>query len=237
MKFSKTMASSFHMAPKNTATGKAIRENKSPYSRGEEIANVVTHGIGAVLSFTALLVFALKSLAERQLFSLFVYVTYAGSLLMMYSTSTFYHLVSEPQLKKRLKTWDHISIFFLIAGTYTPFLLLTLDGTIGIVFFAVIWGLAILGTLMKTKYAGRFIKTSVGLYIAMGWLIVLVWDQLVLNLSPEALRWLVTGGIIYSGGTIFYLMKRVPYHHMIWHICVLIASAYHFAAVAVSSPF
>ena len=205
--------------------------NSRLYTLGEEIFNSITHGIGAGLSIaglTLLIVFAVQYGDVRQVVSFTIYGT---TLITLYLASTLYHSFQQPNVKHVFKILDHAAIFLLIAGTYTPFLLVGVRGTWGWTLLVIIWGLAILGVSLKSLFIDRFKKLTVLPYILMGWLSVLVLKELIVSISLGGLIWLAVGGAIYTLGTIFYMLKKVPYAHSIWHLFVLGGSICHFFAV------
>jgi hemolysin III len=200
-------------------------------SIGEEIMNGVTHGIGAALSIaglTILVVLAVMSGNVRQIVSFSIY---GASLIILYLASTLYHSFQKPAVKRVLKIIDHAAIYLLIAGTYTPFLLVGVQGAWGWTMLVLIWGLAILGISFKTLFIDRFQKLSVLGYVLMGWLSVLILKSLLDTIAVGGLIWLAVGGAIYTIGVIFYAMKKIPYMHGVWHLFVLGGSICHYFAV------
>lgn len=201
------------------------------YTPREELANSLTHGLGAAFSVAGLVlmvVFAARFGDAWQVVSTAIFGT---TLVLLYSSSTLYHSFQGEHLKKMLQKFDHAAIFLLIAGTYTPFLLVPLRGPWGWSLFGVVWGLALIGVGLKFRFAGRFRLVSTLIYLAMGWLVIVAIKPLVAALPPGGVRLLVAGGLCYTGGAAFYLWKRLPYHHAIWHLFVLGGSACHWAAV------
>ena len=197
----------------------------------EEIANTLTHGVGlglAVAGWCVLLVFA--SL-EGSVWSIVGCGIYGATLVMLYAASTFYHSVTSPRWKPTLRLCDHMCIFLLIAGTYTPFLLTTLRGPWGWTLLALVWTCAIAGILFKLYAAGRFRSVSAAPYLGMGWLVVLAAKPLLQLMPVGGLLWLLGGGLFYSAGTIFYRRDHNRYYHAVWHIFVLLGSVCHFCAV------
>jgi hemolysin III len=156
---------------------------------------------------------------------------YGVTLICLYTASTLYHSVLSPRLKRTLEVFDHSAIYLLIAGTYTPFLLINLRGSWGWPLFAVIWGLALVGILFKLRFTGRFNFFSTAAYIAMGWLGVIAARPMVAHVPANALIWLLAGGLAYNAGVIFYVYRRIPYSHAIWHVFVLAGSICHYFAV------
>jgi hemolysin III len=197
----------------------------------EEIANSVTHGIGLLLSIAGFAVLLVLAILRGTAWQIAGCTVYGASLVCLYAASTLYHLALSPKLKRALKMLDHSAIYLLIAGTYTPFLLLNLRGPWGWSLFAVIWGLAFLGILFKLWFVDRFEHGSTGVYVAMGWLVVVAAKPILAQVPLETVAWLVAGGILYSGGVVFYVSKRLPYSHAVWHLFVLGGSACHYFAV------
>jgi hemolysin III len=203
----------------------------SAYTRGEELANVLTHGIGAALSVAGLAVLVTLTSLHGDAWRVTATAIFGATLVLLYTSSTLYHSFRGEPLKRLLRKFDHASIFLLIAGTYTPFLLVNLRGPWGWSLFAVIWTLAIVGVVLKFWLAGRFRLASTLLYVGMGWLVVIAARPMLRVMPTHALWLLLAGGLTYTGGTVFYLWKRLPYHHAIWHLFVLGGSACHFFAV------
>ena len=199
----------------------------------DEIANVVTHGIGVLLSVgagAALIALAAVQAGTREMISVAIF---SASLVLLYSASTLYHAARHPETKARLKVLDHCAIFVLIAGTYTPFTIAAIRGGWGWSLFGVIWGMALMGNVFKLFCTGRFKALSTAMYIGMGWLVVIALVPLVHALSGAGLAWLVAGGVLYTAGTLFYHRESIPYSHAIWHGFVLAGSSCHFVAVAI----
>ncbi|HYD54536.1 MAG TPA: hemolysin III family protein [Gemmatimonadaceae bacterium] len=198
----------------------------------EEIWNALTHGLGAVASVaagTALITLAAIHADTRAIVAAAVFT---AALVLLYSASTLYHAIPHARVKARLKVVDHCAIFVLIAGTYTPFTLVSLRGPWGWTLFGLAWGLAALGVVFKLFFTGRFRFVSTLLYVALGWMVVIAWRPMSEAMSPATLWWLFAGGIAYTGGTVFYMSRRIPYAHGIWHLFVLGGSVCHYAAVA-----
>jgi hemolysin III len=198
----------------------------------EEIANSLSHGLGVVLGLLgggALIALAAMSGSTAQITGAVVFVV---SLLLLYTASTLYHAIPHPVAKRRLKVFDHCAIYVLIAGTYTPFLLTSLRPHGGLWMLALIWALAAAGVVYKLFYTGRFKGISTLIYLAMGWLVLIGGKPFIAALGETTLTWLLAGGIAYSVGTLFYLSRRLPYAHAIWHGFVLLGSVCHFVAVS-----
>ena len=197
----------------------------------EELVNAGTHGLGAAAALVGgalLVMFAARNGDGWQLAGALVF---SVSLFLLYLASTLYHSAIEPLAKARLKVFDHCAIYLLIAGTYTPFTLVTLRGTSGWALFATVWTLAFVGIGFKLFFTGRFKKLSTAVYIAMGWLGVFVIRPLLRELDSTTLAWMFAGGIAYTGGTVFYL-RSSRFSHAVWHLFCVAGSMCHFAAVA-----
>ncbi|MCD1257524.1 hemolysin III family protein [Paenibacillus athensensis] len=201
------------------------------YTLREEKANAITHGLGVPLSAAALAALTLQAALGGDGWHLAGAIVFGAALLLLYVCSTLLHSMRNPRLKDVFEVLDHAAIYVLIAGTYTPFLLVTLRGPLGWSFFGVIWGLAATGIVLKLFYVKRFVLLSTLAYIAMGWLIVLAFKPLVAGLPTGGIAWLVAGGILYTFGSLFYVWRRVPHHHAVWHVFVLAGSAAHFIAI------
>lgn len=202
------------------------------YSAKEEFANTLTHALGMLLSIVGLVLLLIKaSQHNADAMTIASMSIYGGSMILLFLASTLYHAIANPRAKRALKTFDHCAIYLLIAGSYTPFLLVTLRTPLAIGLMAVIWGIALFGIIMKLAFVYRFKKLSLVTYLTMGWLSLIVIYQLAMNLSIEGLTLLAAGGVIYSLGVIFYVAKRIPYNHAIWHGFVLAGCACHFFAI------
>jgi hemolysin III len=210
----------------------ARRVRRREYSVGEEIANAVTHGIGVALSIAALVTLAVLSAFTRDPWRIAGAVTFGVALVLLYAASTLYHSVPNERARHVLKVLDHASIYVLIAGTYTPFTLVTLREGEGPRLFGVIWGLALVGVILEAFWVYRPKWVSTLVYLAMGWLVIAVVRPLSAALEPGGIALLAAGGAAYTVGTVFYLAKRVRYMHMVWHLFVLAGSACHVLAVA-----
>ncbi|MEA3250643.1 MAG: hemolysin III family protein [Pseudomonadota bacterium] len=210
------------------------------YSLLEELLHCISHGIGAALALAGMVVLiVLASLAAHvDPWKIVGVSLYGATLVLLYSASTLYHGVRRPRLKRALKVVDHCAIYALIAGTYTPFLLVNLRGPLGWTLFAVIWSLAIGGIALKLIWPQRFGVLRVAVYLVMGWLIVLASDAMGTYLSDTSITLLVAGGVTYTLGVVFYAIRAIPFHHAIWHLFVLGGSVFHYFAVytAVLAP-
>ena len=201
------------------------------YSNREELTNSLTNGVGIGLSVVGLVLLVVYSALHGDAWHVTSTAIFGTSLIALYTASTLYHSFRSPALKQLLRKFDHAAIFLLIAGSYTPFLLVSLRGTWGWSLFGIVWALAVIGIGLKFKFAGRFRVISTLIYLGMGWLVVVVAKPLIIALPPAGLIWLAAGGACYSFGTIFYLAKRLPYHHAVWHLFVLGGSICHWIAV------
>jgi len=205
-------------------------EIRLPDSR-EEIANVITHGAGAVASLAGGGVLLSVAALRGDGWMVASSAVFGATLVLLYAASTLYHAARTPAVKARLKVLDHCAIYLLIAGSYTPFALVGLRGGWGWSLFAMAWTLAAAGTVFKLFFIDRFPRLSTATYIAMGWLAVVAIVPMVQRLPTATLAWMLAGGIIYTAGTVFYHSERIRYAHAIWHLFVLGGSACHFAAV------
>ncbi len=196
----------------------------------EEILNAVTHGIGAALSVAAL-VGMLIHYANGGVWHLTSCLIYGISLILLYLASTLYHSFTNIRLKAIFKFIDHASIYVLIAGNYTPFALIPLHGSLGWTIFGVVWGLAALGIVFQIFFVKRFRVLGTLCYLGMGWFAVVMVRPLLELLPVEAVYWLFIGGVLYTVGAVFYLAKRLPYSHVVWHVFVLAGSAAHFWSI------
>jgi hemolysin III len=204
------------------------------YTPGEELANALTHGVGVALSVAGLAVLVTLASLRGDAWGITSTAIYGTTLVLLYTASTLYHSFRAEAAKRLLRKFDHAAIFLLIAGTYTPFLLVSIRGPWGWSLFGVIWGLAIAGVAAKFWLTGRFRLLSTLLYLGMGWLVVVALRPMLQSVPPTGMWLLLAGGLSYTLGTIFYAWKRLPYHHAIWHMFVLGGSACHFFAVFVS---
>ncbi len=202
------------------------------YPPREELANTVTHGAGAIASLIAGAILIVLAVLSGDPWRIVGAAVFSASLVLLYTASAVYHGAPRGPAKLRLEILDHCAIFVLIAGTYTPFTLVSLQGPWGWSLFGVIWGLAVAGVVLKLIFATRFSLLSTLVYIAMGWLAVVAAGPMIAALPLSTLLLLVAGGIAYTAGTIFYHNRRIPYAHAIWHLFVLAGSALHFLAVA-----
>ncbi len=201
------------------------------YSLAEEIAHAITHGVGLLLSVAGLVVLIVLASLRGDAWHVVSVSVYGATLVLLYSASTFYHALPAPRAKNVFRTLDHAAIYVLIAGTYTPFMLVNLRGGWGWALFGVVWGLAVLGIVLEAVAKQRVRVVSVILYLGLGWLIAIAVKPLVQSVEPGGLVLLVAGGLAYSVGVVFYGWKRLPYHHAVWHLFVMAGSLFHFFAV------
>ena len=201
------------------------------YPANEEKFNVLTHGIGLLLSVVALVVLVVSASLKGTVWHVVSFSIYGSSLVVLYFASTAFHWFKNQKIRNRLNVFDHASIFLLIAGTYTPFLLVTLQGAWGWSIFGVVWGVATAGIVLKFFFAGRFNFLSTIIYVIMGWLIVIAIKPLVAALPFPGLMWLLAGGLSYSVGAVFFLLDKMPFNHAVFHVFVLVGSACHFITV------
>jgi hemolysin III len=197
-------------------------------SPGEELANTVTHGIGAALATAALVVLVVFASLRGDAWRIVSLSVYGATLVLLYSASTLFHGFRHPRIKKYFRTMDHSAIYLLIAGTYTPVTLVQMRGGWGWTLFGLIWGLAILGIAATVLLSGRWRAIGVALYLVMGWLALIAIRPMLQMLPTGLIVWLVLGGICYTVGVVFYRMHSVRYHHALWHLFVLAGSICHF---------
>lgn len=197
----------------------------------DELLNAWSHGLGALLSLTALVYSAFGSNYAAGSASWLAEVTFTASLLLLYLASTIYHSVQDPVRKKSWRIIDHMSIYVLIAGTYTPFLTTAIAGSLGEWMLWVIWAIAITGIVFKATLGFRFPRISLLFYLAMGWMVVVIYDAFIAQVAEYAVLLVALGGLFYTGGTLFFVSKKIPYAHFWWHLCVLAGSASHYFAV------
>ncbi|HEV7508400.1 MAG TPA: hemolysin III family protein [Thermoanaerobaculia bacterium] len=201
------------------------------YSLREEIAHSATHGLGIVLSIVGLIAMVVVSERSGDVRHVVASIVYGVTLILLYLASTLYHGIPSPNAKRVLKVLDHSAIYLLIAGTYTPFTLISLRGGWGWTLFGLVWGMALLGITLKIAAIGRFQWLSIALYLGMGWLVVVALKPLIEAVSPAGVRLLFLGGVSYTLGVLFYKWRRLPYHHAVWHLFVLAGSVFHYFAV------
>jgi hemolysin III len=206
-------------------------QDAAQYTIQEEMFNSITHGAGAVVSLIGLVLLIVFSSLYGQINHIISCTVFGITLVLLYTASTLYHSFRKPAIKHFFKIMDHSCIYALIAGTYTPFMLVVIRGYLGWTIFAVVWSLTILGIIFKAFFVNRFKIFSTIAYVAMGWLIIFAIKPLFQSLPGEGIVWLVAGGLSYSLGIIFYTWKKLPFNHAIWHLFVLAGSACHFIAI------
>jgi hemolysin III len=200
-------------------------------SAGEEIANAITHGIGALLAVAGLVVLIVMAAIHGSVWHIVSFSIFGTTLVLLYFASTLYHSLTHVKAKSVFHKFDHISIYLLIAGTYTPFCLTALRGWIGWTVLGVVWSCAILGAVLKAISVGKRIKLSTVLYILMGWVILVAIQPLYKAMPFNGFLFLIAGGISYTIGTIFFIRNQVKYNHSVWHVFVLGGSVLHFFSV------
>ena len=201
------------------------------YSLGEEIANSITHGIGIVLAIAALGILTAFAGIYGNVWHIVSVSIYGTTLILLYTASTLYHSIQHPRVKRILQVLDHSAIYLLIAGTYTPFTLVSLRGSWGWWLFGVVWGFAVLGIVFQSSLMKRWRAVSLVLYIGMGWTIVVAIKPLIVSVAAGGIVFLILGGLAYTTGILFYVWKKLKFHHAIWHLFVLTGSILHFFAV------
>jgi len=217
--------------PATNALSKPVL-SRQRHSLHEEVASALTHGLGAVVSLGAGAVLITLAALWGDGWQLGSAIVFSVALLLLYIASTLYHAIPHPKAKARLKIFDHCAIYLLIAGTYTPFTLIGLRGPWGWGLFAAIWSLALAGVVFKLFYTGRFKLLSTGIYLLMGWLVVIAIVPMFTRLDAWTLSWLFGGGVLYSAGTFFYHRESLRFAHAVWHLFVIGGSVCHFVAVS-----
>ena len=211
-------------------------EVKKKYTLKEEIANGITHGLGVIFGIVSLVVLLMLSIRNGDTVAVVAFSIYGACFILMYLSSTLYHSVTNEKAKSILRVFDHSSIFLFIAGSYTPIALLTMTGKLRIGVLVATWSIALLGVIFKILTYNKFDKfkiVSLAIYIGMGWLAVFTIKPIIEMTSIGFFLWILAGGLLYTFGTIFYSMKKIPYNHAIWHMFVLAASAAHFVGMLI----
>ncbi len=196
-----------------------------------EIWNAVTHGIGTILSTIALFFLVKKGINSGSTVHLVAYLIYGLSMILLFLASTLYHSFNFTRFRTIFQYVDHAAIYFLIAGSYTPFALIALEGVQAQILLLAVWGIALLGVILKIFFVGRFNKISTVLYLCMGWLAIFLIKPISLHLGTPGLILLILGGLAYSLGTIFYSKNHLAYMHVIWHLFVLAGAAFHYFTI------
>ena len=201
------------------------------YRLREEIINVITHFLGLQLSIGGLVLLIVYASFNGTVWHIVSFSIFGASMVTLYLASTLYHYTKGRSLRKKLNVFDHSAIYILIAGTYTPYCLVPLNGVFGWILFGTTWGLAIIGIILKTFYMEKYSKLSTIGYVLMGWVGFVLVKPLIDSLSTEALIYLLLGGISYTVGAVFYAIRKIPYNHAIFHVWVLIGSVFHFISI------
>ncbi len=204
---------------------------KGQVSRGEEIVNAVTHGVGAVLAIAGLVLLVVFSSLYGTVWHVVSFSIFGTTMVILYTMSTLYHSFGRPRVRNLFRKFDHMSIFLLIAGTYTPFCLTILNGWVGWTIFGVVWFCAISGIVMKAFFTGRAAYISTTLYIVMGWVIVFFITPVYQQMSAKGFTFLLVGGLAYTLGVFFFVNEKIKFSHGIWHAFVLAGTTFHFFAV------
>lgn len=201
------------------------------FSRREEIANSVTHGIGIPLSIAGLVLLIIFASIKGSALHVVSFTIYGVTMLLLYICSTLLHSFPEGKAKNVFEVFDHSSIYLFIAGTYTPILFNVIKGPLGWSLFGIIWGIAIAGVVFKSFFVKKYLFTSTLIYIIMGWMIVFAWKPLLNTFPTEGITLLIVGGALYTVGTIFYVWRSFPFHHAVWHLFVLAGTIVHFFSI------
>jgi hemolysin III len=201
------------------------------YSPPEEMTNIISHAIGLVLSIVALLLMLIRASESGDTLHIVSAAIFGFSLIALYAASTLYHSAKDPKARSRLRINDHATIYILIAGTYTPFTLITLNGWVGWTVFGVSWAMATAGVILKLFFTGKYNVLSTLMYVLMGWIIIFAIKPLINSLSSEGLFWLIAGGVAYTTGAVIYSFEKINFNHAIFHLFVLLGSFCHFISV------
>ena len=201
------------------------------YTLGEELFNAITHGIGALLAVAGCVVLVVLCQQQGDSLAVVSSALYGATLIILYTMSTLYHAISNEKAKNVLRVFDHVTIYLLIAGTYTPYTLACLGGALGWTLFGIVWGAAIVGIVFSSISLSRVRKLSMICYLAMGWVVLVAIKPLWQVIGTLSMVFLVIGGVLYTGGVLFYLMKESRYMHSIWHLFVLGGSIFHYFSI------
>jgi len=210
---------------------KSLPDPVNHFSVAEEIWHAVTHGVGFILSIAALALLISFATLSGSAVHMTAAAIYGTALIIMYGSSTLYHAITHQNIKYLFQKFDHAAIYFLIAGTYTPIMLITIGGVWGWTLFGIEWGIALIGISLKFLYPGRFEAFSLVAYVLMGWIIVVVFDTFKANIDPLGFWLIIGGGIAYTSGIVFYVKDKINYFHAIWHLFVLTGSILQFFAI------
>ena len=216
---------------KSTNTISEIHKKAENFSHGEEIANFVSHTVGAGLAVVAFIVLTIRASWRQDIGTVISFMAFGFGLVVLYTMSAIYHGLKPGTAKRVFEIFDHSAIYILIAASYTPFLYLAVNSPINKIILAIQWIVCFLGIIFKAFFTGKFKLFSTMLYLIMGWMIVFAWNDLIKNINQVSLIYLILGGVLYSLGTIFYSWKICKFNHMIWHIFVILGSVFHFLAV------
>jgi hemolysin III len=208
-----------------------VHQEIKTYPPLEEKINIYSHVAGLVLSTLGLFALILRALQNDSWLDVVAVTIFGLSMMVLYASSALYHGATVPVVRIRRRVYDHASIYALIAGTYTPLALIALNASVGWPLFFVAWGVALSGIVLKIFFTGRFDRLSTTMYVAMGWMVLFVLDDFVTALSKQGMTWLAAGGVAYTVGAVAYSIKRIPYHHAIFHLFVLLGSLCHFICV------
>jgi len=203
-------------------------KSHSQYTLTEELFHSISHGIGAALALAGLVILLFLATEKGDAWRIVSFSIYGGSLILLYVASTLYHSFQDKRIKEFFRRCDHLSIFLLIAGTYTPVAIISLRGLWGWTLFSLIWGFAVLGIIYELLFLGRNKWITVAIYLGMGWLGVVAMKPMLTMVPRGLLWWILAGGLFYTGGVLFYVRKEMRYHHVLWHFFVLFGSACHF---------
>ena len=203
----------------------------SEYSSVEERLNVLSHAFGALLAAIGTILLLVKAVSFGSIVHIVSFGVYGASMVILYAASSLYHSATTPVARRRLKVFDHAAIYVLIAGSYTPFTLVVLEGWVGWTLFGIVWGMALAGVILKIFFTGRYDKISTAIYVLMGWLIVFAIKPLSEGLPEAGIQWLVAGGISYTVGALLYSVKRLPLNHALFHVFVVLGTVFQFITV------
>lgn len=201
------------------------------YSPAEEKLNIWSHAFGIFLSIIALVLLIIKAVQQDNIWMMISFPIFGVSLILLYLASTLYHASKEPQKRFKLKVFDHAAIYVLIAGSYTPFTLVSLNGETGWLIFSIVWVMAFTGIILKLFFTGKFKIVSTAMYVLMGWLIVFYFQDLTASLHEKGVFYLILGGVLYTIGAILYSIKKIKFNHAIFHFFVLAGSFCHFLSI------
>lgn len=201
------------------------------YSPTEEKINIITHASGLVFGVVALILLIMRALKYGDTLHVITFIVFGLSMILLYTASTLYHSAKDMSLRAKFQVFDHTSIYILIAGTYTPFTLIVLQGTLGWVLFGIIWSLALGGVILKLFFTGRFDLLLTIMYVLLGWIVVVALKPLIANLATEGVILLFAGGIAYTLGAVIYAIKKIPGNHAFFHFFVLLGTLCHFLSI------